>query len=416
MKVFFILGREPALSATEGLAVLKHSDVEVVTKSLSREVLIVETKKELDSAKLMESLGGTIKVGLVLNEFRQIPLQSELERIIGELITEATSGAPQIVYGFSAYDAGGMRPRDLSEFQHMLMKVGIAVKRDLKSGERKVRYVTSREPTLSSVVVDTNKLTRTGVELVFLLGSNGLNIGRTTAVQPFRELAKRDFGRPGRDAKSGMLPPKLARMIVNLSETPIDGTILDPFCGSGTVLMESWLMGYQTLIGSDIDSTAVANTRENLDWLDARALDNSTLFDQGIAHVPSSIASHSIDGIATEPFLGPPLHGNETYNDIIQIEKQLHPLFVTMLASFKKMLKPGAKAVVTFPLWRIQNSFVHASILSEVGAHGFKLHEPLPRNIIPQGFSEELGPRGDTLIYGRDNQRVWREIAILEMK
>src|SRR5205823_3602162 len=87
------------------------------------------------------------------------------------------------------------------------------------------------------------------------------------AVQPFEQFSARDFGRPGRDDLSGMLPPKLAIIMINLAANDTISVLLDPFCGSGTILSEALLLGYKNLIGSDISEKAVADTKTNLDWI-----------------------------------------------------------------------------------------------------------------------------------------------------
>ena len=43
--------------------------------------------------------------------------------------------------------------------------------------------------------------------------------------------------------------------------------MLDPFCGVGTTLIEASLLGFDQMIGSDIDEKAVADTEKNLNWL-----------------------------------------------------------------------------------------------------------------------------------------------------
>ena len=88
----------------------------------------------------------------------------------------------------------------------------------------------------------------------------------TKAIQPIESLGERDFGRPYRDAKSGMLPPKLAMMMINLAGQSLGATILDPFCGSGTILMEAATIGYTNLMGSDISPKAIDDTRQNFAW------------------------------------------------------------------------------------------------------------------------------------------------------
>ncbi|MBI4133096.1 RsmD family RNA methyltransferase [Candidatus Uhrbacteria bacterium] len=400
----------------------------LTSATLSREVLIVPTPDSPDPTSLIRELGGVIKIGEVLGTWESRPDHETLLAAVTQKITQVVSAQGPILFGFSAYDAHpqGTDPKELHAAQKRLRAQGIAVKRGLGKG-RKVRFVTSHEPTLSSVVVETNKLTGPGIELVFLLDGQKLHLGRTIAVQPFRELGARDYGRPAPDPRGGMLPPKLSQMLVNLAGLAQTKTILDPFCGSGTLLAEAWLMGYRSLIGSDIDSTAIARTKSNLEWLDPQATHTVRLIDSGIKQLPAILASGSVDAIVTEPYLGPPLRGNETREDIEEIERQLAPLFEDMLTSFAALLRPRGVAVVTFPLWALPSSrakrseawrspqtFVHASILERMKEHGFIFKQSLPTEFITPALASEFGMSGKTLVYGRPDQRVWREIAILE--
>jgi tRNA (guanine10-N2)-dimethyltransferase len=59
------------------------------------------------------------------------------------------------------------------------------------------------------------------------------------------------------------LHPKLARAMVNLTKTTENDTILDPFCGSGGILIEAGLMGMKT-IGYDINKKMIWKSMVNL--------------------------------------------------------------------------------------------------------------------------------------------------------
>ena len=45
------------------------------------------------------------------------------------------------------------------------------------------------------------------------------------------------------------------------------GLILDPFCGSGTVLQEALLMGFTQVAGTDLSPKAITDTKENIAWI-----------------------------------------------------------------------------------------------------------------------------------------------------
>lgn len=428
MKLFFILGREPALSAAEIFSVFgRELDPETSTRlaqdaTLAPEALVTNLPDELSPARLMSMLGGTIKIGTVQNE---LPIHISQESLITELVKTIQQSARytetrRIHFGISAYATDARARSTLRTLGKHSKKLGMEIKRLLKEDGKQVRWVTSRAPSLSSVVVETNKLLKEGVELVLLAGKDTLLVGHTATVQPFRDLERRDFPRPGRDAKSGMLPPKLARMLVNLAAVPQDAVLLDPFCGSGTLLGEALLLGYTQLIGSDLDSTAVQNTNRNLDWLTKSGLAmptaharNVKLFESDIKDVTEHIEPNSIDAIATETYLGPPLKGNESRASLEQNRDERAKLFKDTLQAFHTILKKDGRAIIAFPLLRYKKEVLHTPILDSLDNFGFHFIDPLPMQV-PVSLRGEFGRNGKTLVYGRPNQKVWREIAIIQ--
>lgn len=73
-----------------------------------------------------------------------------------------------------------------------------------------------------------------------------------------RSNEKRPFSSPV------SLDPVLARVLVNVSRTPPGGKILDPFCGTGGILIEAGLCGIMPF-GTDTKEEMVKGTRENLE-------------------------------------------------------------------------------------------------------------------------------------------------------
>ena len=104
-----------------------------------------------------------------------------------------------------------------------------------------------------------------------------------------REPTKRPFFSPV------TLSPKMARALINLSRAERGAKLLDPFCGTGAILIEAALMGVNP-IGTDFDPKMIDGTRENLDFygLDAEL------------HVMdiSDIGKFRVRRIATDPPYG----------------------------------------------------------------------------------------------------------------
>lgn len=127
------------------------------------------------------------------------------------------------------------------------------------------------------------------------------------------------------------LLPKLARALVNLSGIKENQTLLDPFCGTGGILIESCLMGINS-IGQDIDEEMLALAERNLKQLKVK---NYTL-KQGDA----TLELPSCDSIAADLPYGKStsLHG----------EKRID-LYNQFLKNAYKTLKPGCYCVIMIP-------------------------------------------------------------------
>jgi tRNA G10 N-methylase Trm11 len=64
----------------------------------------------------------------------------------------------------------------------------------------------------------------------------------------------------GIHAYKGKFYPQLAKALLNLADVPVGGRVLDPFCGSGTVLLEAQLNGYRAF-GVDMNPLAALISR-----------------------------------------------------------------------------------------------------------------------------------------------------------
>src|SRR3989344_6901072 len=252
---FFILGREAHLAVAELIVLLGKTNLSYNILASGREVLIIEAE-ELPP-ELFAELGGMIKYGECLFD------EPGVENLASEAFISNITG-DKMLFGFSVYALGEMPLGVLKSIKSKLDRFAMTLKKEVKQTISRVRYVSTNDLALSSVAVLTNKLMREGGhEVVALVEGGNIIFGRTLAVQDFSEFRHRDFGRPVRDPKRGTLPPKLARILLNLAGASKDTTILDPFCGDGTVFTEAIALGYKKLIGSDIDPLAVTNTEAN---------------------------------------------------------------------------------------------------------------------------------------------------------
>ncbi|MCD4694329.1 methyltransferase domain-containing protein [bacterium] len=390
MKYLFVLGKNHNLSLAEILAIFKDKKIEIINKS----IITLETG-EIHPEKLIKNLGGIIKIGVVKKELKKDT--EEIKKNILDLIKiKANNLEGKTKFGLSQY----------GKIDLNIKKIGMEIKKNLKEIGINSRLVTSREKSLSSVVVETNKLTKGGVEIILCGDQDKIIIGQTSCVQDFRSLSFRDYGRPARDDYSGMIPPKLAQIMLNLCSLNEEknSLILDPFCGSGTILTEAMLMDYKNIVGSDISERAIKNSEKNINWIKEKySLKNinHNLYKHSSKKLTEIIKQSSVDGIVTEPYLGPQ-RGEINFKKII---KELENLYSNSLKEFEKILKPDKRIVMVWPVFEKGETFINPNL------NKLKIINPLQNKNNFQGF---ITSKRNTIIYSRDNQRVYREIIILK--
>lgn len=350
-----ILGNTPELSALE-------LDVEWEGGQIAR----VETSPELSR------LGGTVKLANVID--------GDIQQI--DKLLEAILPDHKLVFGFSVYAGDGMVTESkLRDYAKKLQGIGMNWKKQLKTSGRSVRFVVSKEPALSSVIVTKEHLLKDQTDFVIVLYQNKTMVGRTIAVQDFKEFSRRDYGRPQRDAFSGMLPPKVARMMVNIAGR---GSLLDPFCGSGTIIQEALTLGFTNVIGSDISQKCIDDTQANIAWA---KLPQPTLVVSDVLKL-NKVLHKQVDVIVTEGYLGP-VHPK----NITQLQSELTSFYTEVFVQLRLLLAPAARLVVALPAWRKNGKAIQTLSLplAQLGYSAF--HTPV--------------------IYGRPDAKVLRQIIFL---
>ncbi|MEK7167023.1 MAG: DNA methyltransferase, partial [Patescibacteria group bacterium] len=246
MRYCFILGNNSTLSIVEILNVFLLFKINVQIVSFSEEALLLDIQDEFLINDFFSRLGGSIKIGKIEKDYLNIN-ELTTEEILTLFNIQENK---KIYFGFSFYNLGA---HDFLKIKDYIKQLAIKIKKKLQKKGLKARWVISQEKNLSSVIVEKNKLIKQGAEILILIEKNKIYLGKTLIVQEFEKYSERDYNRPFREIQKGMIPLKLAKIMINLGQIKKDQTILDPFCGSGTILQEANLMGYENIIGSDID-------------------------------------------------------------------------------------------------------------------------------------------------------------------
>lgn len=126
--------------------------------------------------------------------------------------------------------------------------------------------------------------------------------------------------------------PKLARALVNLTECKEGSTLLDPFAGTGSILIEASIVGIEP-VGIDISRKMVQGMKMNMvffgqDWLGVLIADSRKL------------PVRTVDGIVTDVPYG---RASKTYFS------DTESLTSLLLEQAREILAPGKKIVIMHP-------------------------------------------------------------------
>jgi len=400
----FVLGRDYALSVAEIFALISRLGGNARTLHYAKDILIIELTMPDGETISIADLGGTIKIFEIMGEMADV---AELKPKVAELIP--FDAKKRINFGISSY--GPLSKK-------VILNLGYEIKEQIVDSGYAARFVTGKSVDLSSVIVHENKLIERGFEAIIVRTNASYILGRTLEVQNYKLYSKRDFGRPQRDDRNGMLPPKLAQIMINLAEVSEGATIYDPFCGSGTTLQEALLLGYHDIYGSDLSERNIADTKTNLDWLSTSSVlesnslrvtaskiaqDDERTFVSDVLRPSSNVQADAIIG---EGFLGEPYRRSK--DQAVHDADELTKFYVQALTNLAGELKPNGRIVLAVPFFIVGPEYFYLPILEKLAATGLDLIAP---NIGEATL--KLHGRGN-LTYSRPDQFVGRELLILK--
>lgn len=379
-----VLGRLPALSLAELESLYGSDDIE----KFGKHALLKTPAFEIE----FKRLGGSLKIAQILAELESTKWPA-IEKFLLKNVPGHVKNTPEgkFTLGISAYG--------LDVEPESIQKTGLKLKKIIKASGRPVRVVPNKEPSLNSAQVLHNRLIHKGAwELVVISNGTRTYLAQTVFVQDVGAYGARDQARPKRDSLVGMLPPKLAQTIINLSVGINSGKIYDPFCGTGVVLQEALLMGFDVL-GSDISARMVEYSKENLTWLESSHPEIKSRYEVSVHDATKLFSNYSFEYVASEIYLGPVLKGrvdsNSVKSAIEETDKVLEGFLKAMAESDVKQL------CLAVPCWDLNGQFIHLPTLDRLSVLGYN------RLSFVHTVWEEL-------IYHRPGQAVARELLVLK--
>ncbi len=375
MEYLAVLGRQSEISLAELGA--QFSKV----KQISDHLALFSTNNPVD----IDKLGGSLKIAKKLDKK---PLDYLMNLPEGK-----------ITFGLSDYS-------DNATMKSVKME-SLKLKKILVRHGRSIRVVENKEPVLNTATSLHNGLSAKKDRKLELIKYNN-DWFKVIGIQDIDAYSERDQKRPARDAKVGMLPPKLAQILINLcGPLKPELCILDPFCGTGVVLQEALLMGYRAY-GTDLNERMVEYTKKNLQWLESQNLLTTNMsrpekdfFVVSVGDATSFKWQQPIDAVACEGYLGKPMSQIPTDIKLKEQKQECSAIILGFLKNLADQIETGTPVVIATPAWLRENGkYSRLENIDEIENMGYNVN-----NKSREG-----------LLYHREGQIVARDILILRKK
>ncbi|MGI6423027.1 MAG: TRM11 family SAM-dependent methyltransferase [Candidatus Dojkabacteria bacterium] len=388
MRYFFQFGVFQSLSLVELSTVLETYGISKDSiKNIGGGVFLLESKLATPQiiSKIFSRLGGYIRYGEVIEDIDSfLPQFLEFKKVL---------------FGVSFLDRGKVDRRSIE-------KLSNEIKKFFTNQGVSSRFILPKEGQLNEAQIRNNKILEKGFEFVIFNTPTKQMYGRTLGVQDVESFVRRDIDRPKSDYDMGVLPQKLARIMCNLVGLK-DGIIWDPFCGSGTILMEAAVLGFD-ILGTDIDQRAISNSHENILWLHREGLIAGVkynLFQLDIRNVEKKIVKDlqktGIRAVVCEPFMGPVLRKVITSFKADTLLEEVKSLYTGLFKVLDTVAKKGFKVVLVIPSYKTLSGQRTLNISSLIGKKW---------DVLNKVYSKE------DLKWERNNSIITRNIFILSRR
>lgn len=378
-----ILGRQPAISLAELESQFGSNQV----KLFSDYIATIDT----DQADI-NRFGGILKLAQVDLQLSPTSTTDAIRKITNFYRTKLPTDLGKLTLGISWYQS------DISPRTAQLL--GLKIKSAMKHCKVSTRLIPNQTTALSTATSHHNQLGRSPkkIEIIVVHSNDQLLIGRSIGVQNISAYRDRDQKRPKRDAKVGMLPPKLAQILINLATADSKNqTILDPFCGTGVVLQEASLLGHQ-VVGSDKEPRMIDFSRTNLNWLGIKPLALE------IGDATKHQWQQTISSVASEIYLGRPFSRPPSQSELNEEMQTITDILTGFLKNIQPQIQPETRLALAVPAWlQPDGGYIDLPIINQL------------QTLQQLGFSLihfQLIDQKD-LLYHRPNQIVARRLLVL---
>lgn len=389
MTYVFVLGRNPALSRAELAHFCEEVFYDPKQNLLIGQELKFENPRNLPKTKeqiFLDRLGGTIRMAEVIDEYFD---ETQLMRAMITRLKEHANGKT-LLLGISGF---GIKAKQVN---HWLFGIEDYFR---TQEDQKIRLANPRGQILTSGKIFHDKLIKKGVELIVWRHKNSYLLAQTRANQNLRNYELRDRQKHFRDPKMGMLPPKIAQILINLANPDWGEVVIDPFCGSGTVNIEAAITGFPTK-GSDLNPNYLRHARENFEQMADKFRYDRTTGEFKHSDVLNIDWQNESGVIVTEGWLGKNFTKKPHQNVIEDNAHQVMDLWKQIFTKLKD--SKIRKVAFCLPAWNL-------------GQRKISISQKLAAFARDNGYTQQKIFQGKpTTYYERDGAYVAREICVME--
>ncbi|MCP4761937.1 MAG: hypothetical protein GY870_09145 [archaeon] len=361
-RFIFILGRNPKLSILEIVSYLKSRKIKFEFIELIKNGLIIDVDMKFSPFDASKIIAGTIKICKIYLETEDKDLEKDLDK--SNFYIEDSK---KINYAFNFFGQDIKQEYFKSYF-----------KKTFKSMRQKA-FLKNLPPNALARAIKTKIF----LDIVIVKSKiNGkYSFGLTESVYNITENKKRYENRPFLDEEIGT-SIRIARILVNLCQLEPGKTILDPFCGIGTVMQEALLLGFKAS-GTELKGERVKKCRKNLNWTTNKySLNSEFNVIQGDARqLTKYFQPNTIDAIVSEPELGPLLKEAPTAKSAKNTINELRAIYGPMFKEASIIVKPKGKLVIILPRIKTdRNKSVSLDLGNLLKGTAFKEFNPINNN------------------------------------
>jgi tRNA G10 N-methylase Trm11 len=325
----FLLGRDPKLSKLEIATYFYGNNVKYEVVVEDDRYILIETTK-LNTQKIQEQLSGITRIAEIYHKTKEID---------DIFLNKLEYKSKKFNYTISSIDL----PKEELEYIENLLKGSLklekikAVYKKPKKHGKKENYLTNPNNYYSWKIYD-------GFELFVIFVNNTYYFAKTITCFNPRENIFKDKNLPKRKELYST-SFRIADIMVNLLGENSGKTIIDPFCGTGTYLIEAMIKGYD-VIGVDVDPQMCRYSKENIEWIKKKY---SIKQKYQIIRGDSSKIKINADFCVFEPYMGPFLRKTPPEGKAKKIAKELENIYFEVFRNLSRNLPKKTKIVCILP-------------------------------------------------------------------